>query len=722
MLKASCRHLTLERLRRVLVAGALTSFVIILLAAAGAKAAVCPNEQLRTQLHSGQLPDCRAYELVTPAFKEGNIVSIDAVAASGAHLVGESKGAFAGTEHDNSGEAGRLGTAYAFVRSEFGWLTSPLAPPSEQFPASGMWDASTDLSASLWRLRAPSQPEGEGDLFRREASGHYTHFGPLQPPGAAPQFGGEANYLGASQDLSHVLFDTELPESRWPGDTTTGRFSLYEYAGVEEPEPKLVGVRNEQRLSSNREAQLISKCGTRLGGVGDLYNAISADGGNVFFTALQCEGTPPADELYVRLGQSHTAALSEPSLPAGQCTGTCASAEHKEGVFRGASQDGSKAFFTTEQPLLNGDRDSTNDLYEAEVSSSGLQRLIQVSAGGTGDPTPGLGADVLGVARISPDGSHVYFVAKGVLTSVANQQGDEAESGANNLYVFETAHAGTIFIAKLSTEDAKIWQLADNGRPAVTTRDGRYLLFVSQAAITREPEAMGASQIYEYDALTGVLKRVSLGQHSPVLVPRIVSPDYEGVDSPSSGNSFMTMSDDGAYVFFEGEDSLTAQATTGLSNIYEYHDGHVYLISDGHDISTEQGVRGAQLVGTDPSGSDVFFRTGDGLVAQDTDTQRDVYDARVDGGFPGPISPAGCSAEACQGALSAAPSLLTAGSMIQAGNGNTEPAAKPVIGRKKDKRRKKRKHKTPRVKVKRRGRGTSVGRRGGTRRSTVDGR
>jgi hypothetical protein len=48
--------------------------------------------------------------------------------------------------------------------------------------------------------------------------------------------------------------------------------------------------------------------------------------------------------------------------------------------------------------------------------------------------------------------------------------------------------------------------------------------------------------------------------------------------------------------------------------------------------------------------SDVFFKTGASLVGQDSGLI-DVYDAREDGGLPGPSpSPVVCEGEACQGA------------------------------------------------------------------------
>lgn len=111
------------------------------------------------------------------------------------------------------------------------------------------------------------------------------------------------------------------------------------------------------------------------------------------------------------------------------------------------------------------------------------------------------------------------------------------------------------------------------------------------------------------------------------------------------------MSSDGAYVFFTSEDGLTPQAEAGVNNVYEYHNGRVSLISDGHDSATTLGRPAVRLFGTDESGQDVYFTTGDRLLPQDTDTQVDIYDARINGGFPPQPSEPACADDACQGAL-----------------------------------------------------------------------
>ena len=70
-----------------------------------------------------------------------------------------------------------------------------------------------------------------------------------------------------------------------------------------------------------------------------------------------------------------------------------------------------------------------------------------------------------------------------------------------------------------------------------------------------------------------------------------------------------------------------------------------------------------------PSGNDVFFTTTQGLVAQDTDGEPDIYDARLEreSGFPPAPAPVkACAGDACQGPLTNPAPLLVPGSVSQA--------------------------------------------------------
>ena len=133
----------------------------------------------------------------------------------------------------------------------------------------------------------------------------------------------------------------------------------------------------------------------------------------------------------------------------------------------------------------------------SEEQEQGKRRLIDVSEGAKAHGGP----RVQGVAAISPDGSHVYFVAKGKLTGEEeNQSHEKAQEEANNLYVYERDQAHPqghlAFITVLSPSDKEsVW------RPGVlranVTPDGRFLVFTSHRALTADDtRAEGPEQVY----------------------------------------------------------------------------------------------------------------------------------------------------------------------------------------------------------------------------------
>jgi hypothetical protein len=683
-----------------IVAGAFT---------AGAQAeGICPNEALRQELRSGALPDCRAYELVSPVFKDGSYVAFQGVVSGdGSHMIGVSYGAFAGTESDPKNVVS--GAVYEFSRTASDWTTSPLDPPASASPDLWFLGASRDLTRTLWQLRGPAQSALEADLYVREPEGRFVEIGPVFPPsqaagppaGTEPILAASVRFVGAATDLSHVVIAHTGSENNllWPGDTTLpGMPSLYEYVGSGVAKPALVGVNPEGKLIT--EGKLISNCGTQLGGYtepeefsGDKYNAVSSDGKRVFFTAFSgagClkPGEPVVNEVYARINGAETVAISEPAAES-QCyrcrTGHTATTTAEEPAeFQGASENGSKVFFTTTQELLEGQ--STENLYEYDFNNFFGEHIVLVSKGSS-KPA------VRGVARVSEDGSHVYFVAKGVLAG-KNREGNSPTPGADNLYVFErdALYPGgrLAFIATLtlSGADEQDWSASDL-RPVQATPDGRFLVFASAEKLTafKEEDTSTVSQIFEYDAKKEALVRVSIGKdgynhngNTEEDPAQIESPSYSGNGLPTAAEAELAVSSDGAEVFFTSQDALTPQAVEAAAahaySVYEYHsvgaisNGDVDLISDGKDV-TKEGIR---LFGTDASGNDVFFGTADSLLTRDTNTGLDIYDARVDGGFPEPALPVECEGEACQGPLSVSPVFGAPGSVSTPGGGNLPPA------------------------------------------------
>jgi hypothetical protein len=638
------RHLAL-RAATVLAAVA-ASVVSLGLGSVPAMADDCPNEALRAENNSTQLPECRAYELVSPVFKEGFAPLIQGFADD--RLAFAANGNYANNGYGGSAATG--GNQYISVRSASGWITKAPGPSApDYFPANPLSPVtllalrlSSDLRSSLWLARRSDQPDTVSDIYVRGPDDAFTRIGAAD--GAA--------LFGASDDLSDLVFHNGA--------------GTYEYDGTGAGQPRPVNVDNSGQPVG---------CGTHEVGVpeGSNYHGISTDGRVIFWTS-ECAGA-----LYARVNGTTTIKASasqctrESSDPGGACNAESAA------LFVGANASGTRVYFTTEQQLVNTDTDSTTDLYECDIppgtpppvgSVNPCPDLHEVSA------TAG-GSGFQGVTRISDDGSRVYFVATGVLAPNPGANSAAAVAGDDNLYVWQRDPANpggeTRFVAKLDPADASlVWGGEEAfGRMAQATDDGRYLVFATYAAlIDHGPQADTdtARDIYRYDAETGALTRLSTGADGEGgNEPRYdaqFTPIAYGEKIPSTHGPRTAMTDDGQSVVFTTADALVPSDTNGTIDAYLWHDGRISLISSGKP-SADGGVSatasdpfgvtiGGIQVFITPSGRDVYFTTFAQLTPNDVDTQLDIYDARIDGGFD-VVPPAGCAGDACQGGRSIPP-------------------------------------------------------------------
>jgi hypothetical protein len=521
--------------------------------------------------------------------------------------------------------------------------------------------------------------------------------------------------------MSHIVFEA--------GGNLAGRHGgihLYEYVGVGNAAPTLMDV-----SGGPGSTDMIGVCGSRLGGESgraSAYNPLSADGRTVFFTVARCSSGSgvnagvevPTDTLYARIDGSRTVLISGRSPH--DCTGSCLTSQPEIAEYQGASVDGSKVFFTSKQRLTDDASEGEENLYEYDFSRPTGENLSAISAGDTSGTGPG----VHGIEAISQDGSHVYFASTGVLTGAANSQGQTAQAGAENLYVFErdvTNPTGRLaFIAVLAPADEAFYIRSEISYPSFSTAaepstvgtanvtpDGRFLVFLSHGQLTADDHYSAAfAQVFRYDAQTGQLVRISVGEHgiddngnNGAGDASIVASSF-GWDTGSDVRTDPTMSHDGSFIFFESPLALTAHALndvrvgdlggghlTYAENVYEWHQGQVYLISDGQDTTAiappggfhtaSEAISAVELLGSDATGANVFFATSDRLTAQDTDTGRDYYDARVCSASSPCIVPPGapgaaCAGDACRDASGATPSLAGAASASFVGAGNQVPS------------------------------------------------
>jgi hypothetical protein len=677
------------------------------LAAGDANRASCPAATETSPGFRTYMPDCRAYELVSPPFTGGFSPTVSPVPLRSNQFNGDrtlltSLATIA--ETPGSGDNPVLqGAVYAAARGVGGWRTSALTPPVQftikeafPFPREAILP-SADMGAVAWLMLNRAEPGSHFSVYIREGTGPFDLVGPATPVvgavnGAEPTTPNLASVAAANLHRL-ALKATAGPDPLWPGDTTSPESkTLYEYdrsepgIGTIAAEPKLVGVENEGHLASNAEAQLIGQCGVILGG-GELREngAVSADGRYLYFTVQhneECLGQQPrTNAIYTRIDGEHTVAISEPS--AQDCAECLQGSEREEAeeeveafnrqaVFQGASSDGTKVFFTSFQELLPGIAGGTlPNLYRFDFDAppgERLQLVSRVAAGSAQVQTlPG------NYAGFAASGERAYFIARGPVQlspgslNEENALGQKPVANGFNLYLWEAPPA-----AGQPARIAFVATPAANLNP-VATPDGRFVVFTTTAQLT-PGDTSAAAQIFEYGAVSGALVRVSVGDQG-------YNENGNTANPPPSG----LVSADGRRVFFLSSRALTPGAPddpTGVyQSIYEWTwegaqpseaTARVSLIVGAPASGINQA--NSFLVGIDPTGDNVFFfSTLPGLVPQQTATTKALYDARVEGGFPAPPVAAACEGDTCQGAPAARPGPSLPASATFTGPGNVKP-------------------------------------------------
>jgi WD40-like Beta Propeller Repeat len=683
----------------LIAAGALTP------ALAAAQSSNCPNEALRSGV-SANLPDCRAYEMVSPPNKNGGEVDGGLIletepgpmqaAADGEAVTYASETTF--TEAEPHSALG--GTQYLSVRGPDGWSTRALTPrqalPYGRLDTSGgsadqnlYQGFSEDLSHGFLLANEPAPvagaPAGYFNPYLEDtSSGAFSLLSsaipPVQPPGNADAGTGmTSEYAGVSADGSHVIF--EVNDALTP-KAVPGRVNLYEWAGGH---LELVSILPGGTPDAGGGLHVGDyEVGLGFGGPNEeneqgihfnYSHAISTEGTHVFWTG---SGSPRQVYMHeLTSGASRTVEVSASQKTNGSGPGGGDPNGPESAHYWTASADGSLVYFTSSQQLTN---DSTaepgaSDLYQYNTHTGALIDL-------TVDPNPGQSAAVQGVMGASEDGSYVYFAASGALTPDAPVNQNYA-----NLYVW---HAGSIrFIATLSIfeSEAKDWDQGTRARTSRVSPDGQYLAFQSDKPLTGY-DNYGVMEVFEYDAGTDKLVCASCNPTGvpptgESLVPEALHAGQNTLGWQTSTVQQRYLLDDGR-LFFQSQDALLAQASNATQNIYEFEPdevadcrdagtgGCLYLISTG--TSSEK----SYFVDASSDGRDVFFITRQQLVPRDGDEALDLYDAREDGGFSETVPPQ-CAGEACRPPVSVAPSIYGAPSSATfSGLGNLTPAVTPT--------------------------------------------
>ncbi len=649
-----------------------------------AEGAACPNEQLRGGF-AGRLPDCRAYELVTPPVTSSS--QFDGVLrmayASKAAADGE---ALSLTIREPRPGAPTAGEAYVATRRAGGWIAEDIMPlesydgvgcANYQFVYAYSEQVTKDVIQAGGASRASASknggedpescnPEGsqvvsgepvgyENLLVRENATGTYQLVN-VAPPGVTPA---DARFQAASADLSHVIFTETSPLAE---GARYGVENLYEW---DEGALRLVSWLPDRTAVTGSLPSREVETGTYTPDEG----VVSSDGSHVLFTY--------GGALYDRIDGQRTVQIDEKQSGSTGPSGG--------GSFRGATADGSEVFFLDESKLTAGSTAEAGepDLYECVLPEGASKCELA-------DLTVAAGSEHADVLRVTPlgghDSSYVYFVAKGVLASNAreftNSEGktvvEGAEAGKENVYLWNgektTFIAGSVEYSRFGIEQ--------------TSPDGKWLAFETQKSLTGYNSALASGggcvaggesvacrELFLYSAATGQLACASCNPtgESPVAgggVWRRGEAYGEGYGVFPTRNVLT----DAGQVFFETNEALVPSDTNGQRDVYEYEGGGAHLISSGTS-SFE-----TALEDVSESGDDVFFRSNQQLVPQDNQEGQIVtYDARVDGGFAEPSSPPACTtADACRTPVAPQPSVYGApASQTFSGVGNLAPPKAP---------------------------------------------
>lgn len=647
-------------------------------------AAPCSNATFLTG-SSASLPDCRAYEQLSPTNKGGfaaypTQATPAQVSASGSGLAYLNYAAFPGALGNTALFAAHLGS-----RTPSGWQNTELTPPVPKASVLKIdlvgYSFSEDLSQAILKVPlAPLTPEatpGVYNLFLRHSNGSFSLVNAAAPAQSAEQLcppvlaaicfliADVPAYAGASSDFGHILFEStgELtPEAPPPVEEVPVQ-SLYESTGGH---VSLVGILPDgepaqgSTAGAGSSAELISGEQTVDQRV---EHAISQDGSRIFWT------DPTTGDLYVREDNSQPNAKTVLIAEGGE--------------FWTASNDGSVVFYTKAGDLYE---------YELETETEGKTKPAR-----TTDLAPG--GEVQGVIDASVDGSYVYFVADGELVpgkGVAGQPNLYMEhNGGAPVFIATLSSSGSCSFSSATSADSCDWTIFTPELEAYVTPNGQHLAFMSTMSIPTakfpsgydnvdQNTGLNDSEVYEYDAPsaeeehseeTGRLTCASCDSEGipPVGnaliggITQTLEPTYTGSQpEPNPYNGISTpfyhvrsVSEDGGRVLY----TAPALHANPYDRVYEFEQsGAGSCTSEGgcqYMISSPNLDAPDQFLGLSASGSDIFFATGTRLSAADRDNLSDIYDARVGGGFSTESQPTACEAT-CQQSVSpaAAPGLV----------------------------------------------------------------
>ncbi|HEU4739666.1 MAG TPA: hypothetical protein VFS54_11400, partial [Solirubrobacterales bacterium] len=425
--------------------------------------ASCPNQALRVKA-SALLPDCRAYELVSPPDTSGRPPKGTGFLGSTFATLQASPAGDAvsfkidgGSLPDSSGVGSFEGDPYVSRRTPAGWETKLAGAKGWEATISAPASVSPDQGYAFWRAR------GEGPLVIEPIVNEYLHYpdGHSELIGRGSE-GTEPRARGKliTENATHVIFQSiNLGPSKAvklePDAPPTGTEAVYD---------RTIGPEGEEETHT---VSLLPGDVTPAAGENASYQGASKDGEAIAFS-ISTKPSGAEGTLYLRVDNETTYKIGE------------------KVDFAGVSEGGARIFYVEE-----------GDFKAFDVAS---EEVIDFAA--TGDAV---------AVNVANDGSRAYFVSPSVLDG-ENSEGAAAIAPASGQGTLGARGTGTLATAKgegvLTAETKEVtgvstsegvfqagMQISGTGIPAGTTiaKVGSGTLRLSAAATQSGSTALTAA-------------------------------------------------------------------------------------------------------------------------------------------------------------------------------------------------------------------------------------
>jgi len=665
---------------------ALTFFVLASTMAVSVPTAVadCPNEDARVG-PSATLPDCRAYELVTPPEANGRVLTPPNVDV---------------TRESVPTDLEALG-GNSFIYLAF---NSPLLAPGG---ASGIFDVyEATRSADGWQTARRRSPDGDIQELQRATPGGieenhgyaFSFLGEsmlifpdnsLHPLGIG-RLGREPRAQGRyiSPGAEHIIFTTgSNPGSIWCSQACP--------VAQLEPNAPPTGIGAIYDRSPTGPTKVVSLLpGNIIPTQTAIYQGASRDGSAVAFKI--------GDKLYVRVDNTETkevtateagfAGLSSDGsylfYVAGGDQGSIhrfntetgadvAIAPTSEGQVVNVSADGSHLYFVSLDALTGGEVNGqgetarppargTGTLHAAEGSGTLSKGSTEISGLSTskGEFEPGMEITSASHGFGIPPGTTIVSVGSGSLTI-----SQPASATASPVVLL----AGSKQITGLSTSEGEFkvgMEIQGDGIPEGTTITGvgsgtlglsRPATHAGSSAVVAgfpnlyvwsdDPAASAHPVRYVATVVASDLERTSGALEAPMpslttWTPVVSNPNvrstgrYEGLEQGPGADSSRT-TPDGDILVFESRAQLTPYDNGGHTEIYRFGPSDSIRCLSCNPLQSPTGDArlenltvlrpGIVVHNLSDDGTRVFFETPEALVSRDTDGVNDIYQWREEG-------------------------------------------------------------------------------------------